>query len=749
MTSPCQHVTENQFTSIEKIINDTLIILQLVKDVPKMNDSSFDAYQAICRRMPEQISTGRLKIAVVGVIKSGKSTFVNSLLGKELVKRGAGVITSITTRIRKGKKNRACLYFKSWDDINSQLKQSLTLFPGDEKEKIIIDGFDIRRKNDRNYLESVYQTLLSDFPVTEDGISPETLLIRHALCGFDTCKDLVKPDESITCFQSNEFDRHKAFTSDPGKAFYIKDVCLDLFGKIMEPHIEIADCQGADSTDPAQLAHVLSYLELSNLIVYCISSRTGLRQSDITFLKQIKNLGLLHNILFINNCDLTEHESLEDLIKIEKSIKENLEFLDIQPVLFSFSALNNLFSKLGSKLSKKDSGRLQLWQEEKNMIEYSDLQTEEFNSFFNRVINKNRYELLISNHLKRMGIILQELDSRADLFLDLLSSDNLKEKTAIKTLEHLHQNASRLETIVANSIEGAVNGIKDEIESNLKAVFVQDQASILKKAREYISTFSIDVEKYRSTSDKTGFKKILYLMFQEFKRKFDLYVIEQINPELKKILEAQEIRITSYFQSLFDSYQIDLLKDDQYSELETESKLTQNGNFIDFIDIEKIKKILGLQFPAVIFEAKYTQRIKASVFTNFGLQTMSQLLSSLVNPRSGFSFSPGLKKAAAGIKKENIKIIKDQFMQLHIKLQTNYFLPLIDAATREFKEKINERFVRYHSCKTEIEHLFSLSLSEKRSQTKKVLLIKEQIQRVFSDISTSNDISWVSGEEKD
>ncbi|MBU2454034.1 MAG: dynamin family protein, partial [Proteobacteria bacterium] len=110
---------------IEKIIKDTLSILQMVEEVPQMGDSSFTKYQEVCRRIPGQIQSGRLKIAVVGVIKSGKSTFVNSLVGRELVKRGAGVITSITTRIRKGKKNRAQLYFKSWDDINSQLQKAL------------------------------------------------------------------------------------------------------------------------------------------------------------------------------------------------------------------------------------------------------------------------------------------------------------------------------------------------------------------------------------------------------------------------------------------------------------------------------------------------------------------------------------------------------------------------------------------------------------------------------------------------
>ncbi|WP_300460870.1 dynamin family protein [Desulfobacula sp.] len=729
--------------SLEKIVDDTLTLLQRVEEVPQMSDPSFGAYKTICRRIPGQIRTGRLNIAVVGVIKSGKSTFVNALIGKELVKRGAGVITSITTRIRKGKKNQAHLYFKSWDTINSQIQKALLSFPEDGSGTGIIDTFDIRRKKDREYLNKVYQTLITDFPVTNDKIRPETLLMRYALQGFDVCKHLVQADETTLCFESKEFDKHKTYTSDPNNAFYIKDVCLDVFGKAMDPNIEIADCQGADSTDPDQLAKILTYLESANLIVYCISSRTGLRQSDITFLNRIKNLGLLENILFINNCDLTEHEDLDDLLKIETSIYDHLGFLNIHPRVFSFSSLYNLFLKRESKLSQKETGQLRLWQKETEIVAYCDAKTMEFNAFFKQGMDKYRYDLLISNHLKRLGIIIARVDRQANIFLDLLSSDTLKEKKALETLENLHQTAARLESIVANSTDGAVRGLKDEITANIKKAFVQDQASILKDVRNYIQTVSIDIEAYRKDTKESGFNQILYLMFQEFKRKLDVYVIEAVTPKLKKIVLEQEERISAYFQSLFDSYQIDLLKADHYSEFESVSKLTlKNIPLVDAVDIDTIKKILGLQLPTAIFEAKYTPRIRANVFTDFGLHTVSQIVSSFVHKKSGFSFSPGLKRAAVKIKKENQKLLKNQFEHYHTSLRSTYFLPLIEAATRDFKEKINERFSRYHSFKQEIEHLFSLTHAEKKDQKERVLFLKQLIQSIARDIAAHAEISW-------
>ncbi|MCK5347825.1 MAG: hypothetical protein KAJ25_00460, partial [Desulfobacula sp.] len=358
-------------------------------------------------------------------------------------------------------------------------------------------------------------------------------------------------------------------------------------------------------------------------------------------------------------------------------------------------------------------------------------------SFFKQVIDNNRYELLISNHLKRLGIIIGQLDQRADIFLDLLSSDKLKEDKAIENLSRLHQNASRLESIVSNSIKGAVSGLKEEIGLNLKKVFVQDEKLILKKAQDYIRTASLDVEQYRSVAKESGFNQILYLMFQEFNRRLALYVIEEVNPRLKRFVEAQEERIAAYFQSLFESYQIDLLKFDQYSQFEDMSKLTQQqSEFMAAVDIDKLKKILGLQLPALTFEAQYTPGIKANMITGFFLQTVSQIFSSLFSRKAVFSFSPGLEKTAVKIKKENQKVIKNQFEQYPVTLRTNYFLPLIDAATREFKEKIDEQFNRYHSFKEEIERLFSLKHSEKKDQKKKVLSIKQQIQKLSGDIAS-------------
>lgn len=726
--------------NLDTILSSVMQILESTKVIPQLDDNSISASMELCSKIPEQIQTGRLKIAVVGVIKSGKSTFVNSFLEKESVKRGAGVMTSVTTRIRKADKKRAHLFFKSWDEINSHLQDVLELFPHElladtDVKDLNTRMFDIRRTKDREYLEQVYQTMHGEFSNLPDRKGPEAFLFHHALKGFKTCQDMVGADEVCHTLEASDFDSHKLYTADPDKAFYIKDVCLELPTEVMDSNIELADCQGADSTDPAQLEHVLDYLESSSLIVYCISSRTGLRQADTELLNRIQRLGLLDNILFINNCDLSEHEDLGDLVKIEQGIVKDLEFLNITPMVFSFSSLYSLFSSLAKTLKNKDKARLKLWQSDKEMVEYCENKQHEFYSVFTGLLDNERHTLLISNHLGRIKTIIFELDEKIDIFLDLLSSDQLKEKQALEALEELYQNASRLETIVSNSLDSAVKELKDRTSEELTRFFKHDKAGILTNTLEFVESFSTDIEKYRPVVKESGFKQILYMIFQDFKRRVELYGIEYVQPELKKCVIEHENKIDSFFRSLFDSYQIDLINSDKYSQLNQQFDREKiSSGRTGFIDFHNIKKMTGIQIPGKLFKPTYSSALKARVLSGFWFQTLSGIFSSIVKQEKGFSFSPALKKTVLDIKQENKKLFSDQFVRFGNKLYLSYFSPLINAAIRDFEDKVQQRFNRYLSFKQDAQKLFALNEEDKKNKRQAALQIKQQIKGVSQNI---------------
>jgi len=77
-------------------------VLAETEGIPGLGNGAVTEWTRVCRDVERQLGDAAIRVAVVGAIKSGKSTFVNALFGGDYLKRGAGVVTSIVTRIRPG-----------------------------------------------------------------------------------------------------------------------------------------------------------------------------------------------------------------------------------------------------------------------------------------------------------------------------------------------------------------------------------------------------------------------------------------------------------------------------------------------------------------------------------------------------------------------------------------------------------------------------------------------------------------------
>ncbi len=728
------------YQTIETVVADVLSVIETMKAMPKMSDDALLSFQAACRKILEQTRADRIKIAVVGVIKSGKSTLINAIIGKEVVKRGAGVVTAVTTRIRKGKKNRAVVLLKSWDDINLILRNTLEMFPGDAPhlQEIDPEKFDLRRKKDRDFLKQVYDKLAQDFPVTDQGFRPETQVIRNVLEGYDTCRDLVGADRECLVFEGKRFEDHKAFTGDSANAFYVADVCLQLFGKTLDSRVELADCQGADSTDPTQLARIVSYVQQSNFILYCISSRTGLRRADMRFLRMIKEMGLIENIIFVNNCDLSEHDTIDDLLANEQRTTQDLEFLIPSPELYTFSALLDLFCAMEKKLSQRNRKRLALWQEDTAMAAFCKENATRFYSRLSNLLAHHHHRLLFSNHLERLLNMVMAMDKKAGLYNEMLDMDMNDRAHAKNRFTQIGSSAIRLKSIVEHSIPGAVSGLTREIDTRLEAAFAEDAIHIRQKIRDFVAQARLDTGPYQDRIRELGINKILYLIFQDFKRDLDLFVITRILPDIKALVTRQEKRIQDYFQWLLDSYQGEFLK------LPPDMTPNDAAMFADLasknpaghavVDVQAIKKILGLTLPEFTVSPRFSGRIQADAFTGMGAGFALRLFSTLLSKHTAFSFSPGFEVAVRKIKKQTLKGADSRFRHFHTRLKNSYFTPLIQAVTRDFTDKIHERFSLYESIDTDMAALFELDQARKQEQKKNMSDIRSRLLLIRQDI---------------
>ena len=257
----------------DRVLNinrDVSTLFSTAKSIPGMADYSFGEWEKACEQIPRQLAEDIIRVAVVGPIKSGKSTFLNSIFKGEFVKRGAGVITSIVTRVRSGECLRAKLFFKSWDEINAEMEQALVLFPT-ANWRSGNNRFDIRQPNERHKLKQALGKLSDDQLITRSTRNINNVLLTSYLKGYDTVTPLLSAENAVQLYKDDRFADHKAFVGNETLAVFLKDVLLEINSSSVQSNIEIADCQGSDSSNPLHLAMIQDYLRLTHLMVYVIS----------------------------------------------------------------------------------------------------------------------------------------------------------------------------------------------------------------------------------------------------------------------------------------------------------------------------------------------------------------------------------------------------------------------------------------------------------------------------------------------
>jgi ribosome biogenesis GTPase A len=70
---------EDAYLPIEAAVSEILSVIDRMDTVPGMSDDQLHSMKTRCAGIPEQIRSNRIRIAVVGVIKSGKSTLINAM----------------------------------------------------------------------------------------------------------------------------------------------------------------------------------------------------------------------------------------------------------------------------------------------------------------------------------------------------------------------------------------------------------------------------------------------------------------------------------------------------------------------------------------------------------------------------------------------------------------------------------------------------------------------------------------------
>ncbi|MFO7886263.1 MAG: dynamin family protein [Desulfobacteraceae bacterium] len=729
------------FDNVEKVSNNLVSVFERMQEIPGMFDHTCEEKMKICQEIPEQVRSRVVKIAVVGAIKSGKSTFVNALLDQDFLKRGAGSVTAIITRLRQGDQFKAEIFLKSWDEINKEIENALVFFPEVKKICPEMEGlrFDLRRKNDRIILKRANDRLWSDISLNGRGIRAESKIVSHALEGYDFARDYVQADPVSISFTGEEFEQHKIFTGTDAIGFFVKDVLIEAAAEKIGPQTEIADCQGSDSTNPMHMAQIQNYLFSASMIIYLISSRTGLREADIRFLTIIQKMGLLNRILFVVNCDFSEHDNLNDLVNVESAIRKELCYFTPDPELFTFSSLYVLFCKCRKSLSPKNAMRLAQWAEEPELVGYSENMKQDFHQRLDRILIDERHDLLMAGPVVHVKKIVDFAEERTKIYQQLKQKDLTKAVETIDSLSDMHNRTRQFKSIVKNAMESAVKGLNSEISADIKAFFNKSNNSPVRKMQDFVNNYPVTHEKYENEIHFSGFHNAFYFMFQDLKKEVETFVVEVLNPEIAGFIAREEEKIAAYFDSVFYSYNnidpLSLCPDFPESAKAFERKY--NGkNRNNFISIESVRRILGLKFPGIVSSIDYNAGVRLDSMARFGFHSLTLIMSKILSKNSTAPGSAALRDTGIKIKKQALKTLENELLKCKNELRDTYLFVLIEAVARDFQEKIMTRFQENDFEIEAVQKLIDADQREKKEQADALEMIKSMVRDTSRRIDT-------------
>jgi GTPase SAR1 family protein len=663
--------------------------------------NSFKEWETICQAIKKQLDEEIIRVAVVGAIKSGKSTFVNSLFKADYLNRGAGVVTSIVTRIRQGPYLKAKLYFKSWDEVNEEMSRALTLFPTHawESEE---SQFDIRREGDRRTLTTALQNIQSNLLLTNGIRNTNSILIDSYLKGYDQVKDIITSDDLSKVYEDDLFGEQKTFVGNDHLAVYLKDVLLEIKSGDMGKDIEIADCQGSDSPNPLHLSMIQDYLLKTHLIIYVISSRTGLRQADMRFLSIIRNMGILENILFVLNCDFSEHETLEGLIALVDRTREELSVITPDAHIYNFSSLYNLFKTSFKSMSRKDEMRFSQWEAETPFIAFSDNETQRFSTDFSAKLGKEHYSLLVKNNIERLDIVCESLAHWVDLHQEILGEDAEGAASLISKMTYHQQQMTQIASLVKNTLEGASRNTKQNLKQSIDRFFDTRNGTVVKDMIAFIRNFQLNFEAYESTLESSRFTEMLYMVFQDFKAAVDNYLAETIHPRIVKFIREEEEKIKSHLESVATPYASmvkEAMSDYQASMADTGApKPDSRGNRMALADLKVLKLRDKLSLPPAETTMRYSARIKTEAVLRLGLYSVMKVFRKLLKKkevRQNRKKQKALKDGFRRMKLETVRSISVQFRDYQENVKFQYLFRLTDAMVDQLNDDLRERFQVY------------------------------------------------------
>ena len=643
------------------------------------------------KRYEKRLRDDLLRMAVVGTIKSGKSTFINAFFSGDYLKRGAGVITSIVTKVQAADNLRARLFLKSWDEINREIEQSLRIFlsSGLRTES---KPFDIRDEQDRAWLAKALAGLESKYLLTRNTRNIDHVLLGAYLKSYDRASQIIAEENRELEFEGQDFPLHRDFAGSEDLSALLRDIRLEIDSAAIGRNIEIADCQGSDSPNPLHLAMIQDYLRSADVVTYVVSSRTGIRQADIKFLTMIRNICGMEHVLFAVNADFSEHESIDDLNRVAKKVKEDLQLITPEPRMYVFSALHSLFSGTRDHLGEKDLLRLEQWETDKEMVLHSQSEEKRFRSDLDRIITGQRVSIVLNNQLHCLESMIADLERWLRTGRSVVRTDASGAAGLLDELGKQGRESDRVRSMIKTTMSGAVSQLKKEIRSDVDRFFDFRRGELAPGVVEFVQGYTVTNEQLRRLLENADFFEALSAVFQAFKQDLDRYMAETVNPLLIGFIRKKELEISRYFESMAGPYQ--KMMADAEATASSEPGGSPEAVRGPLVDLEAVKQSRGFDVPSAAATLEYSGVLKTEAFMKLGFYRLSGALKKLFTRKeSGPDRDvPALRSGVARMKKEIEASLSFYFKNYRENIKYQYFFKLIESVSEELYVQLSSRF---------------------------------------------------------
>lgn len=508
----------------------------------------------------EGVSGHIVRIAVIGAVKSGKSTLVNALLGEDLLKRGSGIITSFVTRIRSSEKEKGgWVELKSWNEINDDITRTyreISLL--NEEAFSCKDKLDIRRENDRRLIEKLLGEAIKERRSNRPVFDSQIMMIRAYLGGYDYLANSLDPDFPVRkIFNELSLYEHQIYTGSEYLWAFTRDLEIVFPVPWLGKGVEIADCQGADSPNPVHLITLQDYLAKCHGVVYVIQSRVGLREVDFRMLEVVRKFGLMPMTTVVINIDIGEHEKTDDFKRLHERIERELSWLGEDIPLFSLSALAEMVKITGGEARAGERDRVSLW---KNLVPELYHKSEEEFSLLKEYLRENivgSHEFFKRNY-ERLSLIVSRILDGISTYREMLDLD-------IRAVESIMEDLVLCESMIKSSLQTFEKTVSEFSDSTLdiarKTVlefFNPHGSSLILEVKEAIDGYCC-----RNHTGITNFKQLLreiYEFYIEVREEIFKVIAERISSKIIDFSKTQENyvrdRITEVFHSLMSVFRI-------------------------------------------------------------------------------------------------------------------------------------------------------------------------------------------------